>query len=251
MAKNIVIEFDIKANYDYGDMPLLLVMNDLRNLMSEVKERIIDIYDKPNAALYTTWDIHVYVSCLLIYFQALLETNSYLIFFSSEMGYDLHGWIKDFREEDGINSILVRLMNFLLSHHSLKVNDSDASVRLTIIGVDHQKKKGLGNDITKVQLGGKKHRANRKRPNTRHWRLTEAANSLVTSTSYIAELKLLLLSNSFNFRPKNQIQLLFKFHLGSKPNRLICLEQLILNWFPKLNCLLFSMGKIFFNHQLK
>ena len=80
MAKNIVIEFDIKANYDYGDMPLLLVMNDLRNLMSEVKERIIDIYDKPNAALYTTWDIHVYVSCLLIYFQALLETNSYLIF---------------------------------------------------------------------------------------------------------------------------------------------------------------------------
>ena len=104
------------------------------------------------------------------------------------MGYDLHGWIKDFREEDGINSILVRLMNFLLSHHSLKVNDSDASVRLTIIGVDHQKKKGLGNDITKVQLGGKKHRANRKRPNTRHWRLTEAANSLVTSTSYIAEL---------------------------------------------------------------
>ena len=69
MAKNIVIEFDIKANYDYGDMPLLLVINDLRNLMSEVKERIIDIYDKPNAALYTTWDIHVYVHAYLYIFK--------------------------------------------------------------------------------------------------------------------------------------------------------------------------------------
>ena len=108
------------------------------------------------------------------------------------MTYDLHGYIKDLREEDGINSILVRLMNFLMSHHSLKVNESEASVRLTIIGVDHQREKGIGNDISTVHLGGRRRKANRKRPNTRHWRLTEAANSLVSVASFSALNKLSL-----------------------------------------------------------
>ena len=137
----------------------------------------MDLYDDKSLILWATWDCHV-----------------------SRMVYDLHGVVKDLHIENSIYPIIYKLMNFLMSHNDLSLNKSELSLKMTILGVDHIKKRKL--HLSDVRFGGRRRRMrkivyicpmkkkmhfwdislggrpNRKKSNKRNVRLFESSRAL-------------------------------------------------------------------------